>query len=218
MNAHRMFLGLALVVLASTTARAATPRATLFGESLVPANANARDFADPGWGGGVEISWPIDGTAGMLAAYRGIEAASLLSDVKKFQDHLTGLRVEQHPDQVYGRLFLGGQMGPHGNGFLEPYANVALALVIYGINTDVVVPDDSNRENSINQHLSSQTETAFGWSAGTGVNLNFGRWGIDGGVRFLKQYGLPQQLGDGAVTIEPSYLQYRIGLSVPITR
>src|SRR5262249_8945757 len=153
MNAHRFILGLVFVTLAAATTHAATPRATLFGESLVPANQNARDFADPGWGGGVEISWPINGTAGMLAAYGGIQAPSLLSDVQVFRDQLTGLRVEQHTDQVYGRLFFGGQMGPHGNGFIEPYANVALALVVYGINTDVVVPDDSNRENSINQHL-----------------------------------------------------------------
>ena len=48
------------------------------------------------------------------------------------------------------------------------------------------------------------------------VLSNFGRWGIDGGVRFLQQYGVPQQLGFGAVTIQPSYFQYRLGVSVPI--
>jgi len=36
-------------------------------------------------------------------------------------------------------------------------------------------------------------------------------------MRFLKQYGLPQQLGAGAVTIQPSCLQFRLGLSIPIT-
>lgn len=63
------------------------------------------------------------------------------------------------------------------------------------------------------QVLSDHNEAAFGWSAGTGLNLNFGRWGLDGGVRFLKQYGVPQQLGDGAVTVQPAYLQYRVGVS-----
>ncbi len=48
--------------------------------------------------------------------------------------------------------------------------------------------------------------------------LNFGLWGIDGGVRYLKQYGVPQQLGDGAVTVQPSYLQYRLGVSLAISR
>jgi len=218
MRSRFVFLGVAFALFVSAGAHAATPRATIYGQSLVPSNSNARDFADPGWGGGVEISWPIDGTAGMLAAYGGLEAASLFSNVKVFQDQLTSLRVEQHTDQVYGRMFLGGQMGPHGNGAIEPYANLALALVLYGIDTNVVVPNDSNRENSINQHLRGQTEAAFGWSAGTGINLNFGRWGVDGGVRFLKQYGVPQQLGDGAVTIQPAYLQYRLGVSLAIPR
>jgi len=93
-----------------------------------------------------------------------------------------------------------------------------VALVVYGISTSVVIPDDNNLENSINQHLSDHTEAAFGWSAGGGVNLNFGRWGIDGGVRFLQQYGVPQQLGAGAVTIQPSYIQYRLGVSIPIAQ
>ena len=136
----------------------------------------------------------------------------------QFSDRTTGLRVEQHTDQVYGRLFVGGELGPHGNGFLEPYANAAIALVFYGISTNVVIPDDFNRQNSINQVLRDENEAAFGWSAGTGVNLNFGRWGVDGGARFLKQYGVPQQLGDGAVTIQPSYVQYRLGVSFAIRK
>jgi hypothetical protein len=213
----RVLTALALCVLA-VPAFAAIPRATLYVTRIDPADRAARDFARPGYGGGVDISWPISGSMGMVSAIGGIEVTSLLSKVKTFQDQLTGLRVEQHTDQVYGRLFVGGELGPHGNGFLEPYANASLALVFYSINTDVVIPDDSDRQNDINQHLSEQNEAAFGWSAGTGANLNFGRWGIDGGVRFLKQYGVPQQLGDGAVTIQPAYLQYRLGVSIAIPR
>jgi len=41
---------------------------------------------------------------------------------------------------------------------------------------------------------------------------------VDGGARFLKQYGVPQQLGDGAVTIQPSYVQYRLGVSFAICK
>jgi hypothetical protein len=200
----------------ASSALAAIPRATIYVVRLDPVDRVARDFAKSGYGGGIDVSWPFHGTQGLLSVIGGIEAVSLLSKVKTFQDQLTGLRVEQHTGQFYSRFFLGGELGPHGNGFLEPYANAALALVVYGISTDVVIPDDVNRQNSINQNLSSRTEAAFGWSAGTGVNFNFGRWGIDGGVRFLKQYGVPQQLGDGAVTIQPSYMQYRLGVSLPI--
>jgi hypothetical protein len=211
----RALATLALVAFAYP-ALAATPRFTIYGLAMDPTDQAARDFSDPGWGGGLDVSWPVTGTEGMLSGIAGIELASLYSSVKKFQDQTTGLRIEQHTDQVYSRLFIGGELGPHGNGTIQPYGNLAVALVIYGISTEVVIPDDENIENSINQHLSDHTEAAFGWSAGGGVNLNFGKWGIDGGVRFLKQYGVPQQLGAGAVTIEPSYFQYRVGLSIPI--
>ncbi len=205
-----------LLLALAIPAAAETPRVSIYGLRMDPADANARDFAKPGYGGGAEISWPFSGTHGMLSATGGLEMTSLFSKVKKFQDQLTGLRIEQHTDQLYGRLFVGGELGPHGNGFLEPYANAAIALVYYGISTTVVVPDDSNRQNSINQNLSGHDEAAFGWSAGAGLYLNFGRGGLDGGVRYVKQYGVPQQLGDGAVTIQPSYLQYRLGISFAV--
>jgi len=214
---HPALTALALCVLA-LPALAATPRLSLYGMMMSPTDQAARDFSDPGWGGGADVSWPVHGTEGMLSVIGGLEAASLYSSVKTFQDQTTGLRIEQHTDQAYGRLFIGGELGPHGNGTIQPYGNLAVALVVYGISTSVVIPDDNNLENSINQHLGDHSEAAFGWSAGGGVNLNFGRWGIDGGVRFLQQYGVPQQLGAGAVTIQPSYIQYRLGVSIPIAQ
>lgn len=218
MRSPRRWIAALLLALCAIPVQAAMPRVTLYGSRMDPSDANARDFAKPGYGGGVDLSWPLHGTEGLLAVIGGLEASSLLSKVKTFQDQLTGLRVEQHTDQIYGRLFVGGELGPHGNGLLQPYANAALGLVFYGISTNVVVPDDINRQNSINQLLSEQNEAAFGWSAGTGLNLNFGKWGVDGGVRFLKQYGVPQQLGDGAVTVQPAYIQYRLGVSLNVAR
>ena len=216
MRVSAALLSAFLLAFCCVIANAATPRVTVFGLRMDPQDRSARDFARPGYGGGAEVSWPLPSTQGFVSAIGGIEVTSLLSNVKKFQDRLTGLRVEQHTDQMYGRLYVGAELGPHGNGALQPYANAAIGLVFYGISTTVVVPDDINRENSINQVLSDQNEAAFGWSAGTGLNLNFGRWGLDGGVRFLKQYGVPQQLGDGAVTVQPAYLQYRLGVSFAI--
>lgn len=208
----------ALLLLVAVPALAAKPRFGLYVSRMDPSDAAARDFAKPGWGGGVDVSWPLTGTQGLISGIGGFELSSLLSKVKKFQDETTGLRVEQHTDQIYGRFFLGGELGPHGNGFLEPYANLAVGAVFYGISTEVVVPDYSDRENDIHQPGESHDEWAFGWSAGTGLHLNMGPMGIDTGVRFLKQYGLPQQLGDGAVTIQPSYLQYRMGLTFIVPR
>src|SRR5262245_27340319 len=81
-------------------ALAATPRATLYGMRLDPADRSARDFSRPGYGGGVDLSWPIQGSEGMLSAIGGIEVTSLLSQVETFYDQQTGLRVEQHTDQL----------------------------------------------------------------------------------------------------------------------
>ncbi len=212
-----LMIAIALLLL-TPAAQAATPRVTIYGQRLDSQDRVAREFVRPGWGGGLDVSWPLPATEGFVSAIGGVELASLYSRTKVFQDRLTGLRVEQHTDQVYGRLFVGGELGPHGNGALQPYANAAVGLVFYGISTTVVVPDDFNRQNDINQVLSDRNEAAFGWSAGTGLNLNLGRWGLDGGVRYLKQYGVPQQLGDGAVTIQPAYLQYRLGVSLAIPR
>jgi len=106
-------------------------------------------------------------------------------------------------------------VGAHAAGLLRPYAGLNLAAVWYGISTDAVVPDDYNRQNEIRQSLGRRDEFAFGWDANAGVDLNFAdRWGIDLGARWLHAYGVPQQLGGGAVTIQPGYLQVRLGVGI----
>jgi hypothetical protein len=114
-------------------------------------------------------------------------------------------------DQLYGRVFVGGELGPHASGTLEPYANLALSTIAYGYFDDVqITAGDASRELLVSQH-----ELAVGWSAGAGVNLNFRRFGMTGGVRYLRQFGTPRQLGNGAVKVEPRYMQYRVGVTVP---
>src|SRR5690242_10180290 len=81
---------IALSVAFAGPAVAATPRFTIYVSRLDPSDANARDFAKPGYGGGVDLSWPLGGTQGMLAVIGGVEASSLLSKEKTFQDQLTG--------------------------------------------------------------------------------------------------------------------------------
>lgn len=213
----RVFLVLA-TSLTLTTPVLAAPRVIIHGLRQDPTDKAAKDYSKPGWGLGLQLSYPLPGAGQMLAVTGGLDAVNLLSATKKFQDPLTGLRIEQQTSQNYGRFFVGAELGPHGNGFLRPYAGTDVAVVLYNISTDVVIPDDRDRENDINQNLRSETEAAFGWSATAGLNLNFGRWGLDGGVRYLKQYGVPQQLGDGAVTVQPSYLQYRVGASIELPR
>jgi len=206
----------ALLATCTSAAFAADPRVVFYGMRQDPSDTDARDFGRAGWGGGLAVKGMLPRTEGLLAVVGGLEAVNLLSSKKEFRDGLTGLRVEQNTSQTYGRLYVGGELGPHGNGFLQPYAGADVALVFYNINTTVSIPDDFDRENTINQLLRDETEAAFGWSATAGLVLDLGRWGIDAGVRYLEQYGVPQQLGDGAVTVQPSYLQYRLGVALDI--
>ena len=139
----------------------------------------------------------------------------MLTQTTGFQDGQTGLRVEQQTSQDYYRLYLGGRVGPHGPGLIRPFVGSNIALVVYGISTDVVVPDDVNRENEIRQNLRSRTESGFGWDLALGTDLNFDNTvALEGGVRFLKSFGVPQQLGAGSMRVEPAYFQIYLGLGV----
>lgn len=212
---HRWKLLTACVLLLAAVPAHAGGKFELYGLRMDPTDQDARQFSRPGWGGGVEAVGALPGTAGLLAGVGGVEVVNLLSKTKKFSDPLTGLRVEQQTTQAYGRVFFGGQLGSHSSGFLRPYAGANLALVWYGISTDVVVPDDTDRQNEIRQNLHSNWKTAFGWDANAGIDFNFrDRWSIDAGVRFVHSYGVPQALGGDAITVQPSYLQYKLGVGV----
>ncbi len=204
---------LVLPLLGFADAAWAGPKVEVYGLRMVPTDVDSRQYSRPGWGGGVQGVLPMPGTATLLAGVVGVEVVNLLMTTTEFRDALTGLRVEQQTSQNYGRLFVGTQFGSHGRGVLRPYGGVNLALVWYGIGTDVVVPDDYDRQNEIRQSLRSRDEVAFGWDANAGVDFNFSdRWGVDVGARWLHSYGVPQQLGAGAVTIQPGYAQIKVGV------
>jgi len=122
----------------------------------------------------------------------------LLSETTTTYDSQTLLRVEQQTNQYFGRLYLGPEFGPHGNGTFRPHVGANVALVFYGISTDVVVPDDQNRENEIRQSLRDENRTAFGYDVTLGVDINpWNKVTLDVGARFIKSFNVPQQLGAG---------------------
>lgn len=215
--------GIAIALLASTVFTALTVAA-------VPANAQgkleayfikmdpysdvARQYGRPGFGGGLEVVGALPGTAHLIAAVGGLEVVNLLSSTTTVYEPVTHLRVDQETSQNYGRFYLGGQLGSHSSGFLRPYVGTNVAMVWYGISTDVVVPNDANRENEIRQNLRDENRLVFGWDGNAGVDLNFhDKWSVDVGVRYLHSYNVPQQLGAGSVRIEPDYFQFRVGLA-----
>ncbi len=195
----------------------ADARLVLDGVRMDPSDVDARRFARPGWGGSLELVAPLPSTQQLVAGVFGLDFVNLLSRTVKFQDAVTLLRVEQQTEQHYARLYAGGQFGSHSHGLLRPYAGANLALVLYGISTDVVVPDSHDRENEIRQNLRDEEKAAFGWDVNAGLDVRPSRhFSLDAGVRWLHAYGVPQQLGDGAITIQPSYFQYKVGVAIPL--
>ena len=115
------------------------------------------------------------------------------------------------------RLYIGAQVGGHGNGFLRPHAGMNLALIYYNISTDLVIPDDYG-DNEIRQNLDSEGHVVFGYDITLGLDLNFSnKFMIDGGVRYLKTFSVPQQLWqEDSEKIHPQYFQIYLGAGVGI--
>jgi len=189
----------------------------IHGIRMIPSGQDARRYSDPGWGGGLQLTVPMPGSAGVLAGVLGFEYVNLMSETITLYDPVTLLRIEQQTNQYFGRMYLGSEIGPHGYGALRPHAGVNIALVLYGISTDVVVPDDRNRENEIRQDLRDEHRAAFGYDVNVGVDINpWNTVSFDAGVRFVKSFNVPQQLGPGSVLIHPGYVQAYLGAAVSL--
>jgi opacity protein-like surface antigen len=181
---------------------------------MEPNGSDTEKFSKPSWGGGVELIVVPPRIGNFFAGVLGFEGVGMLSQTTEFRDKITGLRVEQQTSQDYLRFYLGGRVGHQGHGFLRPYAGANIALVVYSISTDVVIPDDSDRENEIRQELESETKTTAGFDFALGLELNFrDKFLIDLGAKYLKSFSLPQQLGDGSVTIHPQYFAIFAGVA-----
>jgi hypothetical protein len=205
-----------LAVLLWAATATAEGRVTVYGLRLEPTGQDAKAFSRANWGGGINAVFPVPQLGNLVAGAIGFDATVLLSEKTVTQDALTLLRVEQQTSQDYARLYLGPEFGPHGHGFFRPHVGADVAIVFYGISTDVVVPDDYNRENEIRQSLRDERRVATGYDVNLGVDLNFmDKVVVDGGVKFIKSFNVPQQLGAGSVTIHPGYFQVYLGIGVP---
>lgn len=212
------WLSFVTCVFALTLVLAAPAQAQLnvsfHGIHMDPSGKDAQDFSRASFGGGVHASLAVPQLGNVVAGAIGVEVVNMLSETHEFRDSQTGLRVEQQTNQNYIRVYLGPEIGGYGDGFFRPHFGVHMALVHHGISTDVVVPDDIDRENEIRQNLSSESRTSFGYDLHAGADLNFGQWFVEGGTRFAKSFNVPQQLGDGSVKIHPGYVQIYVGFGV----
>lgn len=187
----------------------------LYGIRMTPHGSDAGRYSKAGFGGGIQVVAPLPRPANLLAGIAGFEVVNLLSETTRFQDPLTRLTVEQQTSQHYSRFYLGARLGLHGHEFFRPYAGTNLSLNFYGISTDVVVPDDYDRAKEIRQNLRSEDHVAFGYDGTLGIDLDIAtRFNLDGGVRYVKTFNVPQQLGEGSVPINPEYFQVFLGFGV----
>ena len=189
-------------------------KAGIYGIYMVPQGEDAKNFSRPGWGFGLHIVVPVPQLANILAGTAGFEMINLLDKTIDLRDRTTGLWVEQKTSQNYFRLFIGAQVGGHGNAFFRPHAGMNVALVVYSISTDLIV-SDSWDEDEIVQNVSNESHVVAGYDITLGIDLNFSnKFAIDGGVRYLKSFAVPQQLGEGSEKIHPQYFQVYLGIGL----
>lgn len=189
-------------------------KAGVYGIYMIPSGKDAKNFSRPGLGLGLHIVVPVPQLANILAGTAGFEYINLLEKRAELRDGTTGLLVNQITSQDYVRLFIGAQVGGHGNGFFRPHAGMNLALIVYSISTDLVVPSRQGGDE-ITQNLSNETHVVAGYDITVGIDLNFSnKIALDGGIRYLKTFSVPQQLGEGSEKIHPQYFQVYLGIGL----
>ena len=63
--------------------------------------------------------------------------------------------------------------------------------------------------------LDSRTKGAFGYDLNAGLDLNIANVvPVEVGIRLLQSFQVPQQLGQGAVSISPSYYQGYVAVGI----
>jgi opacity protein-like surface antigen len=191
-------------------------KADLYTIYMMPYGRDARDYNRPGFGIGGNVTLPIPSTSDALAGVVGLEYINLLSENLDGQDYIGGVAFpySQQTTQGFARFYLGPQFGAHNTkAVIQPHAGADIGLAVYWISTDIVVND--NAGNEIRKNKSSNTHAVFGFDLNMGVDMQF--WdnvSIDAGVKYLKSFSVPQQLGEGSLTMYPQYFQVTLGVGV----
>lgn len=183
-------------------------KVSIYLSRMEPADVDASRFTTASWGGGIDAVWPWSGAHNLIALDGGLEITNMLSESTEVYDPVIRAVLLQSTNQSYGRLFLGGRLGPHGPGFIRPHVGANLAVVWYDISTNIEIPNPSDPNNPVNKTLDSRTNGTFGYDLNVGVDLNLGnKVPVELGARYLQSFEVPQQLGEGAVSVSPSYYQ-----------
>lgn len=183
---------------------------------MEPSGTEAAFLSDDNFGLSYELHFHGLGLPDELCMAVGLDYVSMMTKTSQLKQYLP-LRVEQETTQEYIRLLFGVRIQSPDRVFLRPYLGAHGALVLYGVNVKLIVPDDADPENPLEQDLGSDWEVALGYAATAGMDIRVGNGRfIDLGVKRLMSFGEPHQLGYDAEEVKPRYNIYYLGIRWPL--
>jgi hypothetical protein len=180
---------------------------------MVPHGTDAESYSRESWGAGLHAVFPVEQISNLVAGTGGFDFINLVSETITYQDPATGTSYEQQGDPNYYRFYLGVQFGGHGNGFLRPHAGFNFSLADYRYPDDIVIYH--NQGNGFQSYVTVTVpdHIVFGYDLSLGLDLNFSNTiALDGGVKYLTNFGVAQPRGQGSVTIYPRYFEIVLGI------
>lgn len=216
MNTRRFIIILTSSLLLTATPLFSGGKISVHGIYMVPYGTDAKEVSRPGWGLGGDLQVGLPGAHDVLLGVVGIEYINLLVTSDDLVSFAGGVPIPytKETDQWYGRLRAGLQIGGLGNGFFRPYLGLNGALVLYRINTDLIFHPGGGEED-FTEHAYDDMNVVFGCDLTLGMDLKvWDQISIDGGIKYLKSFGVPDQLGGESVRIYPQYFQICLGITL----
>jgi hypothetical protein len=212
-----IFALLGAMVLMVHAASAIPNKAELYLLGRFPSGPEAEDHSGDGVGIGFCAVAPSHRVAKLFALVIGADWVELDSKNRDLDWRDYNAHVRQITTQNYARLYLGGEMGGHGHGFLRPHAGVNFALIGYWIYTRLQEWDYESNEWETFRPKKLNFRPSLGYDLSLGLEFNFrDKWMIDLGLRTLRSLFVPLQLGPEAVTIYPQYGEVYLGVGFPV--
>jgi len=224
MRAHRVCCVRILVLLCAAlftagVASAVPKKAEIYVLGRFPSGPEAKDHSGEGAGLGGCIVFPSHRVAKLFAAVGGVDWVELESKTRGLDWTDYNAETRQITTQHYARIYVGGEIGGHGHGFLRPHAGVNFAVIGYWIYTRVQEWDYQTADWETFRPKRLRFRPSLGYDLSCGMEFNFrDKWMIDLGLRTLRSLFVPLQLGDDAVTIYPQYGEIYLGVGFPINK
>jgi len=188
----------------------AESRGTFYALMLDPSGNEARELNDSGWGFGAEMAIPLISTNEVVALEAGFDMGNLDSGTSEATDPGGGVLTVFETSQDYYRVFGGAEVGGKPDARVRPHLGLQLALVRQEVST-IFFDTVSGLSGIVGSE--SSTRLGYGLAGGMGIRVT-AKTSIDGGVRYLKGFGIevPTEVGS-TTTVRPDYLQFYLGVT-----